>query len=392
MLEGHDIICVAGVGWNSIWTGRQHFMYRLSEKNRVLYVEGMKSFFQLLRNRGVHSDFVQKPKVRMVKRNLYVLSPGFGFLPQRYYGLISKINYLRLPQIIRIWQEKLEICNPILWIYIPEAVVLLRRLDANLRIYTCVDEHSAHPFPNRYKRYLVRSEKELCKNVDIVFVTARGLLHSRKCLNKNTFFVSNGCDFELFARNSKETTEPPHDIRRIPRPILGFVGGIAQWIDLDLVEYMAKANPEWSIVLVGPVAHRAYKDRFDKFKNVYFLGRKPLSVLPNYIQYFDVCLNPFRLTELTKTVNPLKVYDYLAAGKPVVSVDMPEVRYLKSVVRIATTYDDFVRQVEIALTENSDEHARARMEIAKKFSWDNLLQVASEKIEGLLTPDINQRK
>lgn len=169
------------------------------------------------------------------------------------------------------------------------------------------------------------------------------------------------------------------------RSILGFVGAIAYWVDLNLIEFVARARPDWSIVMVGPIRAGVNVGRFRHLSNVRFVGKKDWTVLPHYLRAFDVCLSLFKVSEpITVTANPLKVYEYLAAGRPVVSTDMPEVRPLRDVIRIACSKEDFVEQIQAALQEDGAAARQARIEVARNYDWPALLGRMSEKIQQYL--------
>lgn len=359
-------------------------MNRLAENNRILLVEAIRTVRNPFKKHVHNFNILEKIKVRRIKKNLYILTPGSMFLPGDF-NVLRRFNYFLLSCIVKNCQTKLEFSDPIFWMYIPEAIEVFQRVKAKINIFMIIDEYSAHrSYSRKYNQYLGYLTEKLAKNVDIVFVTARGLLETKKHFNRNTYLIPNGCDYKRFADAYSKRLNLPRDIREIHKPILGFIGGIGEKFDLDLIEFIAKSHPEWSIVLIGPIGENINLQRFDEIANVHFLGRKDLSELPNYLQAFDVCLNPTKLYRLTEFVNPLKIYEYLAMGKPVVSVDMAEVRFLKDVVRIATSYNDFVEQIKMALDENSDEYARKRIEVAKQFSWENLLEMASSKIENYM--------
>lgn len=379
MIRNENIICLSTAPWNYLWTRRQRFMNMLAEQNRILYVNIIRSVLAVFRTPELTIELLLKTRVERVKENLFILSTPLGLPLQGYSSLIRRINYFILYKLIKIWQRRLGFQDIIFWTYDPYSVEILRKFRPKLAIYDCIDEHSAYPYPGN-KRYLKQREAELCREVDIVFVTARGLLRSKRPFNTNTFFVPNGVDFRHFSKAYYERLESPYDIRNVPKPILGYVGAIADWIDLDLIEYLAKSEPRWSIVMIGPVDNKRCVRRFKNINNLHFLGRKDFKLLPSYIQAFDVCLNPFKLNDLTKTVNPLKVYEYLASGKVIVSTDMPEIYPLKSVVQIASSRKDFLKKVQVAL-EGNETSALSRLEAVKRYSWEFLLKEICKKIE-----------
>ncbi|MFH1855625.1 MAG: glycosyltransferase, partial [Candidatus Omnitrophota bacterium] len=378
MLKNENIICVSTMNWDFLWTRKQRFMNMLSkEGNKVLYVEP--PFYTKEKSlKSKMGDFAREARkgffsrLTKVNDNLYVLYPSI-LIPAGKHPFILALNQFILRGKIKNAQRKLNMKNSILWIYDPFRYGLAGTLSEKMSIYDCVDEHSEYPGVN--KKLTLKVERELISRVDLFIVTAKGLYESKKSLNKNIHVISNGVDYALFSKAQDDTTKIPEDITNLPKPVIGFTGGISDWIDLDLIYYIAKENPAWSIVMVGPVDKRAEKkvEEFKDMPNVYFLGRKKLEELPNYMKGFDVCLNPFRVNALTAMVSPLKVFEYLASGRPIVSTDMPEVRPFAEVVKIAHGKEEFLACIKKVLSGEPEDAKSKCLEIAKEYSWEKLL-------------------
>ena len=180
-------------------------------------------------------------------------------------------------------------------------------------------------------------------------------------------------------------TAIPDDLRGLRRPVVGFFGQLADWVDLELVRALARARPEWSFALVG----RATTDLepLRGLPNVHLLGPKPYSVLPNYCRGFDVGIIPFRTNELTVRANPLKLREYLAAGLPVVATPLPEVARYDGLVYVADGPDAYLTQIEAALRESSSEAARRRIDAMQKEGWDARV----EQISAIVTQHLETR-
>ncbi len=385
MLKNENIICVSTMCWDDLWTRKQRFMNMLAkEGNKVLYVEPI----CFARGRSVYAKVSEAlnraksnpfSKLKKVSENLYILTPAVK-IPFGRFEIISLWNQLILRQEIKSAQRKLTLNNPIFWTYTPSSDKLIGAFSEKLAIYDCVDEHSA--YPNVNKRLIRRMEIRLIKKVDMVFVTTKELYDDKKHLNKNIFIIPNGVDIKHFSKAGEEETAIPSELQAIPQPRIGYIGGIADWIDLDLILYIAKSKPEWSLVLIGPIMTQNKLALLKEPKNIYFLGRKNLRVLPNYLKGLDVCLNPFRLNELAKRVNPLKVYEYLAAGKPVVSVDMPAIRQFEGIIMFAHSKEDFINLIDEALGENQLSLREKRLEVVRDYSWGNLFRTLINHIES----------
>ena len=381
ILEGENIVCISLHGWNTLWSRIQPLMNLLADNgNRVLFVEPIASLATAIlfpEYRVLRASF--NTSVTKVKEGLYVLTPPLLLPFASRSNLVCKINQSILRRIINSWLEKLEFRDPILWTYSPYSIYLVGKLGEKVVVYDCTDERTANPLVS--KNHIRSLEIHLMRRADLVFVTARGLLERKRVFNPHTYLAPNGVDFPHFSQAWSRDLAVPEDVSILPRPILGFVGAIAYWIDLDLIEFVARARPGWSIVMVGPLRAGVKIGRFRHLSNVYFVGKKDWRKLPNYLRGFDVCLCPFKTSEpITMTANPLKVYEYLAAGKPVVSTDIPEVRPLCDVIRIAYSKEGFVEQIQAALQEDGATARQARIEVARNYDWPVLLGQMSEKI------------
>jgi glycosyltransferase involved in cell wall biosynthesis len=188
-------------------------------------------------------------------------------------------------------------------------------------VYYCTDEWSHFSYVDGPK--IVAMEKELCQRADIVFTTAKTLLERKKEYNPETHLASHGVDVAHFAKALDPKTELAAEVQGIKGPVIGFVGLIQDWVDTDAIAYLAEKKPDWTFVVIG----KSLVDVSHLNKpNVRLLGRKAYAELPPYMKRFDIGLIPFRLNELTRNVNPIKLREYFSAGLPVVSSDIPEVR------------------------------------------------------------------
>lgn len=254
---------------------------------------------------------------------------------------------------------------------------------AAFTVYDCIDRWSAFPTSasnSRLRDQETADEQELFRRADAVFCSARGLLDSaRETAAEKPTLLRNAADVEHFARAQRPV---PADLSELPRPLIGYVGAIAEWVDLELIRDVALARPDWSFALIGPVftgqitGDSRGLSAVQNLPNVDVLGPRPYDELPAYLESFDVAVIPFKVNPLTADTDPIKVYEYLAAGLPVVSTPLPEVTAL-GVVRIAATAEDFVREIEAALSDEGAEDAVARhVSVAEQNSWRSRAEAA----------------
>ena len=233
-------------------------------------------------------------------------------------------------------------------------------------MYDCLDDFAAfHPDGAR----IAETEARLATRADVVFASAEVLEERMRRLNARTVRLPNGADGDHFAPGRAAALPVPSDVAHIPRPVLGYVGEMARWFDAELVQALARHDPSWQIVLIGPV-HGDGIAPLRELPNVHYLGPRPYRDLPAYLHRFDVCLLPFRVDRLTAAVDPVKLYEYLAAGKPVVSTPLPEASRRGDVVTVADRAA-FPAAVATALRQAADPAGVARrVAVARENSWD----------------------
>jgi GT2 family glycosyltransferase len=228
-------------------------------------------------------------------------------------------------------------------------------------IFDCLDEFKG--FGN-VKTDIEQTEEMLLKSSDFCITTSVRLHEKLKNKCKNIAVVRNATEFEHFHRL------PENDVLKdIKRPIIGYYGAIAEWFDTDTVEHIAVQKPDWSIVLIG---HTFGSDinRLKKYKNVHLLGEMPYDDLPKYLYWFDVCMIPFKINELTLSTNPVKFYEFISSGKPVVSSKLPELLPYAEFLYLSEGKEEFLKNIEVALKENDEDLKTGRVELARANDWN----------------------
>jgi glycosyltransferase involved in cell wall biosynthesis len=224
-------------------------------------------------------------------------------------------------------------------------------------------------------------ERRLMERSDFVVVSSSRLYETKRRFNPNTFLVTHGVDVAHFRKACLEDTVRPADCAELRHPVIGFFGLIADWVDLEIVRFLAVARPEWSLLLIGEV--QTDISALSELPNVHLVGRRPYSSLPGYCKAFDIAILPFVVNELTLAANPLKLREYLAAGLPVVATPLPEVRKLEGLVRMATTAKDFLDQIEALLKEGKLGPNLDTSLLMESESWDEKVEQLSEIVSGL---------
>ncbi len=381
MLEGHSIICFSQ-DWQGDPTSKKHIMRILAKRNRVLWVNSIGMRRPTASAGDVRRVFTKLRRImagyREVEPNLFVMDPPVVPLPG--VAAAEQLNRLLLAAWLKRLGRRLGLHRPLLWTFLPNVNWLLGRLGERMVIYHCVDEYAE--FSGVPKEVIIRMEQDLIRRADLVFTSAEKLCEERRALNPRTHFVPHGVDVAHFSRALEPSTDVPAGLRTLPKPVIGFFGLLADWVDLDMIAALARARPTWSFALVGK--SQTDLSMLQGLPNVHLLGQQPYTSLPGYCRGFDVGLIPFRMNELTLRVNPLKMREYLAAGLPVVSTPLPEVVRYNGLVRIATNEAGFVQAIEAALAGRSPAEDRQRVEAMRQEGWDARVGEMSDIIQTRL--------
>jgi len=226
-------------------------------------------------------------------------------------------------------------------------------------IYDCMDEWDGFP---GFGRLAAHAEERLVSSCDLLVVTANLLLEKWRRYNRPTVLARNGVDFDFY----QERCQPNKMLSGTPHPIVGYFGAIADWFDLDLMVDVARRRPELTFVLLGGVFEVDVTE-LRNLPNVQVLGQQPYETMPQYLYHFDACVIPFKINNTTQATDPVKVYEYLSCGKPVVSVDLPELHSFRELLYLARDRDHFVEQLDKAVAEDDP----AIRERRRKFAADN---------------------
>jgi glycosyltransferase involved in cell wall biosynthesis len=356
VLGGHDIVTFAN-DWTADPTSKHHIMRRFAQTNDILWVEAAGMRVPKLISAYDRRRLVTKAKA-MFRRSrpaldrLHVLSPPA--LPYPHSTLAQQANALLYNFSIGRELERLEMDrDPILCSFVPQCAPYIRRLPRRLLIYYCVDRWSA--FEGFNASTMERGERELCETADLVIASAEDLAERCSRYSSNVHYVPHGVDYAHFA--SALTDAPlPADLASIPGPRIGFFGLIHEWVDVELIGRLADALP-YSFVVIGSA--KTDMSAVEGKPNVHVLGRRPYAELPAYSRGFQAAIVPFRMTELTHSVNPIKLREYAAAGLPIVSSPLPEVLKCTDIAACATTFDEWVVALRAAVDQGTDATARA---------------------------------
>jgi len=391
MIEGCDIVCVAPGPWEDIWRNRHQIMSRLARRNRVLYVEPwcyLHPTLKGLRSGQVRWADLGGPILRQVADNLHVYRPA-GWAPRASGLPLERITQAVTMRHLRRVLAGLGLSRPILWLFVPDGEVFVGQFGERLVVYHIVDEYSAYSGVSAGWRPIVqKAEAHLAARADLVFVTSESLWEGKRLLNPHTVWVPNAVDYAAFADAAYQRTPPP-DVGAIAPPIVGYVGAINDKIDLALLGEAAARGRSWSWVLVGPlsVADAEGQKALEELRslpNVHLLGRKSVDDVPLYMAACNACLLPYRVNEWTRNIDSLKLYEYLACGKPVLATDVPAARRFSEVVYIVRGANDLLEKLQNALEHDDAALQLRRRHIAAQNTWDQRVEAISAAIGSRL--------
>ena len=383
--ESHAPILFFGNDWAAENRTSSHHIARwLAKEHRVYYIEcpGLRS------PKGTARDLkkIGKKLVRFF-RGPKTVPEGLRVwtllqIPLHRFRIVRWLNRLLIRGAIRWLKFSEGVRNPIAWFMLPHLAPVIGRLGEQLSVYYCIDDYSALPDVNESA---VRAlDEETTRKADLVFVASATLLEAKEKLNGATYVSPHGVDLDHFGRAHDGQTQVPADLRDLPGPVIGFFGLIEKWIDLDLVNYLAEQRPDWSFVLIGRIA--VPDDQVPRRANIHYLGVRPYDQLPDYGAGFDAAIIPYRLTRQVINANPIKLREYLAMGKPVVSVSTPEIDKYADVVRIARTREEYLAHLDAVIAAGpSESESERRIARVAPEGWDARLSQVLEIVEANLS-------
>jgi glycosyltransferase involved in cell wall biosynthesis len=369
----HDIIFIATEPWEgSLWRRRHHVAWQLAKDNRVLFIE------------PPSRKSSKKISIKYQGRNLYSITVKKNFPDQviRNKINISWLNSALARKELRNIAKEMKFESPLLWVYFStQQYDYFNLFNEKLIISDWYDMFTAYFgwTSDEYKKCnIIRTEK-IIKNADIIFGVSKEICEYLKKKHQRVYFMPHGVNNEIFDAK----TEDGPDIKRlkdIKGPKIGYLGAIQYKIDFELLNYIATRCKDWKIVLAGRKSINNIVDntaftRLLQNTNVIYLGEITKEQIPNYLEALDVCALPFKKVEWTRYFSPLKLWEYLASGKPIVAMDRGVDYECGKYVRVAKTMDEFIQLTEGVLKEKEGQSVvEERKSIAKSNSWDKRVE------------------
>lgn len=378
----HDLI-VFGEDWGALPSSTQHLINHLSKTRKVIWINSIglrRPTFSIHDFKRAYNKLfsTNKKSVSEISRNIpannnfRVIHPRTLPCPKTKLG--RWIAWKLLVSQIKPVSKLLKLYNPILWTSLPTAVDVAGHLDESALVYYCGDDFSALAGVDH--ETVAKRESELLDKADLIIAASDKL--AKRFPTSRTRLLQHGVDYALFTKISERATDLPND----GQPIAGFYGSISEWLNLDLLIKTINKLPDWHFVFIGkPVIDIS---SLESINNVTFLGERPHSSLPSYCQHWTASLLPFLNSAQIQACNPLKLKEYLAAGRPIITTDFPAIQPYKGLVQSANTVDAMVQALEASIhIETLPAFTEAVRETVVEHDWKRKSETLSLWLESL---------
>lgn len=396
ILENRDIVIVGQQAWDTeIGSNCKNIALEFSKRNRVLYVNHPLDRITKYRRK---SDIKVKNRLEVIngnkdglvkiKDNLYTLYPdclieSINWISnENLFDFFNKINNRRLSKSVRNAIEKIEFSDFILFndSDIFRSFYLKELLKPIVSVYYSRDNMVATDY---WRKHGLVWEPKIIAKSNLCVANSEYLKKYCQTYNENSFYVGQGCDFELFEKHNPN--ELVQEMISLTGPVIGYVGVLTSArLDIELIHNIASDRPQWNIVLVGPEDDDFKNSLLHNLPNVHFMGPKPIEDLPKYIGAFDVCINPQRLNDLTIGNYPRKIDEYLAMGKPTVATKTESMDAFKEYVSLVDNHFEYISAIEDLLKTNSLELMESRKKFAFSHTWENSVKLIYDAITGYI--------
>ncbi len=354
--------------WLDIQQRAQHIAEGLSTHHPIIYTRPR----TLKQARNLYSRWGRKvlQSRQKINDNLTVFAPLILPLLGRFQWSqrFTQMSYIRQ---LQQYLETRDFQTDILWVSAPNHARYLDIFPSKYIIYDCMDDYPLF-YKAEKRKTAYEDEGRILNRANLVLTTSKPLQTKCERLAQNVRLVPNGVNVAHFQKVKTAPLTIPPDLAKLSPPIIGYYGSLSWWFDTDAVAYAANEHPEWSFVLIGPIHDRHI--HFDA-PNVHWLGAKPYMDLPAYLKYFDVAIMPFIPGEMIQSVDPVKIYEYMAAGKAIVTTELPSILPFGQALRFYKSRQDFVLQIAEALDNSIENEAVAKMlDIACSCSWEGRIK------------------
>lgn len=385
---GSSVLSLSIEKWDHVWRSRHHVMSRLGRHHKVLFASlppDLAESRSMLT--GGHTGGLRSTPIADHLRE-YVPSPWLpvNYRSPRADGLVEALRRRRL----RREMSRLGMTDPILYIWHPRFVDCVGSFGESLVVFHCYDEYSAFNASDAERERIRQQEERLARRADLVIAASESLADARRQLNPHVHVVENGVDYDLFAQAQRADLQVPPALAALPGPIIGCVLTQLTVVDVPMLVELLRQRPQWQVVVIGMDRPQsgdqgAALDALLAMPNLHFAGRQKLAAMPAFLKGCDVCAIPWVINDITAaSSSPLKLYEYFAAGKPIVSAALPLLKHLSGLVAFATGAQQWVKAIEQALAGDGPALVAQRQRLARENTWDQrVASIETAMVEAL---------
>ena len=388
MIPSLTFLTLSTTDWDAPQFGsRQRIMGHLARRgHRVLFVDIPRTLHSFISDpAGTRQAMKRMGKIRQIHEGPQVYTP-WPVLPIYYHPWTNAINQSLMRLYLKAVLKKLGWQVDILWTYWPNTAAMVGQFDEKIAVYHCIDDFAAVGYPFTTKEGIAQMEARQCRQVDLIFTRTTKLDQHKKQFNPHTHLLPGGVDTDQF--DPETITTPSSAVSKVPKPRVGLVGTIDDRVDVALLEHCAKQLSDTSFILVGPIRqHRADVSSLKTLANVHFFPACAHTEVPAILADLDVGLIPYLINPYTEGLSPIKLYEFLAMGKPVVTTDLPYLRREADHIAIAHSTVDFVDQLsQILAHPPTVNEQQAYRRVALAHSWEKQVDI----IERLLNQTLSR--
>ncbi|QGY45692.1 glycosyltransferase [Maribellus comscasis] len=393
MIKGKDIVVIGIQPWDiEIGSNCKDIAKEFSKNNRVLFVNIPISYLEAWKNSDNkivknRKAVIKNPSlsIKQINENLFNLTPATYIHPSNsfpgfLFKMINKQNNKKLAISIKKATYELGFKDILLFNdqHMFLGFSLKELLNPKLSIYYIRDNLLIVPY---WRKHGLQMEPYLIAKSDIVFTNSLYYEEYARKYNENSFMVGQGCDVSIYQPDRTEVSE---ELKSIDKPIIGYVGYLStKRLDVNLIAGIAKAKPDFEIVLVGPENESFKKTELHHISNVTFLGPRPPETLPSYIKGFTIAMNPQQLTKATIGNYPRKIDEYLAMGIPTIATKTKAMKWFKDTVMLGETLEDYLENIDLIMNSDTEEKRVKRIQTGNNHSWTTCVNLMYDKIKEI---------
>jgi glycosyltransferase involved in cell wall biosynthesis len=384
IIRGKKFVWLLPPPWNNVWTRQNHFAIRLAKLGaEILYIENSASLISTLKQRKWNNLPLGKPlRDDAAFPRLHVIRPRLTLPGSMRSELIAWLNGQFIAQQVNRWAQEHHWASYHCWCRLPHSLFAMNALNPKRIIYDVTDDYELYQSNPRSRRLVREREDRMFARADLIFISSKELQERVARRGIKTIRIPNGVEYSIFAQAARPGNLHPL-VAGMGKPVIGYVGLTSHWMDFELLEMLGRRWPG-KVLMLGPIAAQV-RSRAQSMPGIVWGGFVRQHELPPYLRGVDVWIMPHLVNELRRMSTPLKIWEYMATGKPFVSVDLPALEPVSHIVSIARNREHFLELVEQGLRACGDDRLQVGQDLAKTHSWDAMFARVMTQLEPFLT-------